>query len=260
MRACPGNISAVAVMKRFFLLATLLYLAHGARAEPTAALCAAAGKEVRADSWLASEVAAVFGKADFAGRDGDCLYPLKVLRYASADVLLVQAGVPGEGCHGCEARLSAYVIQRTGGGLRSVATFREFTQLGSFGAVMDVWPIQVAGDDAIAIESGGVFQGYSSSHLDLFAFHAGALVDLEPKPQVVLDADNEGAMADASKAVVVDGSWFFDPTDKTALVVDYKINANGLSRIERVVWRLQGGKLVLTRGRMPSEITQAGGG
>jgi len=138
-------------MNRFLLLAIFLYAANGAYAETSVALCAAAKKEVHADSWLASEVAAVFGQADFAGKEEDCLYPLKVLRYASADVLLVQAGVPGEGCHGCEARLSAYVNQRTGGGLRPIAKFREFTKLGSFGAVMDVWPIEIAGDDAMAI-------------------------------------------------------------------------------------------------------------
>ena len=57
----------------------------------------------------------MFGKVDFGGAASDCVYPLKVLRYASADVLLVQAGEPGEGCHGCAALLSAYVIQRIGG-------------------------------------------------------------------------------------------------------------------------------------------------
>ena len=247
-------------MKRLLLLAALLLIAHPAMAEPPALLCAAAKNEVRADSLLASEVAAVFGQTDFAGAEGDCLYPLKVLRYASADVLLVQAGAPGEGCHGCGATLSAYVIQRVGGGLKTVAKFHEFAQLGSNGAVMDVWPIEIAGDDAMAIESGGTFQGYSSSHIDFFAFHAGALTDLEPKPQVALSADNEGATDDASKATVVEGSWFFDPADKTALVVDYKIDAKGARRVERVVWRLQGGKLVLTRGRVPPEAAQASGG
>ena len=142
-------------MKRLIRLAALLLIGHPALAEPPAALCAAAKKEVRADSLLASEVAAVFGKADFAGAESDCLYPLKVLRYASADVLLVQAGVPGEGCHGCEATLSTYVNQRVGGGLKTVAKFREFARLGSHGSVMDVWPIEIAGDDAMAIESAG---------------------------------------------------------------------------------------------------------
>jgi hypothetical protein len=247
-------------MKRLLLLAALLFFAHQAQAAPPAALCAAAGRAVGADAWLASEVAAVFGKVDFGGAASDCVYPLKVLRYASADVLLVQAGEPGEGCHGCAALLSAYVIQRIGGGLKTVAKFHEFAQLGTHGAVMDVSPIEIAGDDAIVIESGGMFQGYASTRLDFFAFHAGALVDLNPDPQVVIDADDVGAMADARKGVVVSGSWFFDPTDKTALVVDYKIEARGATRVERVVWRLQGDKLVLTRGRVPPEVAEASGG
>ena len=247
-------------MKRLLPLAALLCVAHPARAAPPAALCAAAKQDVGADALLASEVAAVFGKVDFADAASDCLYPLKALRYASADVLLVQAGAPGEGCHGCAALLSAYVIQRIGGGLKTVAKFHEFAQLGTHGAVMDISPIEIAGDDAMAIESGGTFQGYASTRIDFFVFRAGALVDLAPNPEVVIDADDLGAMADASKAVVVSGSWFFDPTDKTALVVDYKIEAKGATRVERVVWRLQGGKLVLSRGRVPPEVTAASGG
>ena len=247
-------------MKRLILLAALLATANSARAETPAALCAAAEKEIRTDASLAAEVAVVFGKAVFAGADSDCIYPLKVLRDASADVLLVQAGVPGEGCHGCAATLSAYVIQRIGGGLKIVARFHEFTQLGSSGAVTDVWPIEIAGDDAMAIESGGMFQGYSSSRLDFFAFRAGALVDLDPKPPVVLSADDEGATTDGSKAIVVAGSWFFDPADKATLVVDYKIDARGATRVERATWRLQGGKLVLNRGRVPPEVAGASGG
>jgi hypothetical protein len=247
-------------MKRPLVFAALLCIAHPARAEPHTALCAAAKAEVGADALLAAEVAAVFGKADYSDAASDCLYPLKALRYASADVLLVQAGEPGEGCHGCAAVLSAFVNQRVGGGLRNVAKFREFAQLGSSGAVIDITPIEIAGDDSMAIESGGTFQGYTSTRLDFFTFHAGALVDLDAKPPIVLDADDEGAMADASKAVSVAASWFFDPTDKSALVVDYKIDAKGATRVERLVWRLQAGKLALTRGRVPPEVTQASGG
>jgi hypothetical protein len=247
-------------MKRLLLIAALLAIAPPVRAAPPAALCAAAKRQVGADARLAAEVAAVFGKLDFAGAASDCLYPLQALRYASADVLLVQAGAPGEGCHGCGALLSAYVIQRIGGGLKTVARFHEFAELGTNGAVGDVSPIEIAGDDAMAIESGGTFQGYTSTRLDFFAFRAGALVDLAPSPPIVLDADDEGAATDASKAIAVSASWFFDPSDKTALVVDYKIDAKGASRVERVVWRLQGGKLALARGRVPPEVTEASGG
>jgi len=246
-------------LKRLLLLAAFLCVAHPTRADPPATLCVAAEKEVRADAQLASEVAAVFGKAKFAGaEESDCLYPLKVLRYASADVLLVQAGVPDINS-GYETLLSAYVIQRTGGGLKTVAKFREFTSLGAFSGVGDIWPIEIAGDDAMAIESSSMSRGYSSSYLQFFAFHAGALVDLGPEPIIVLAADNEGAAEDASKAIDVKASWFFDPSDKMALVVDYKIEAKGAARIERVVWRVQDRKLVLVRGRVPAEVTQASG-
>jgi hypothetical protein len=71
---------------------------------------------------------------------------------------------------------------------------------------------------------------------------------------------DEGALdpgQDASKAIVVTGSWFIDPADKTALVIDYKIGAKGQKRVERVVWRFQDDKLVLTRGRVPPEVTRA---
>ena len=77
----------------------------------------------------------MFGKAIFGGTESDCLYPLQALRYASADVLLVQEGAPGD-CPGCEAPLSAYVIQRIGGGRKTVAKFHEFTQLGPFSVVI----------------------------------------------------------------------------------------------------------------------------
>ena len=127
----------------------------------------------------------MFGKADFVSAERDCVYPLKVLHYSGADVLLVQAGVPMGSCHGCGAPLSAYMIQRTGGGLKPIAKFHEFAELGTWGAIMDVWSIEIAGDDAMAIKSGEMFHGYSSSHLDFFVFHADALVDL--KTQVVLD-------------------------------------------------------------------------
>jgi len=231
-----------------------------ATAGESAAFCAVARKSVEADDRLGGALAAVFGKAAFNAAGDDCIYPLKVLRYASADVLVVQAGEPGEGCHGCGALLSAYVVQRVNGGLKTVARFREFANLGSNGAVGDISSIEIAGDDALAIESGGVFQGYASTALNFFAFRAGQLVALT-ESSIVIGADNSGAETDPRKVVVVTATWFFDPADKTALVVDYKIEVHGAApRIERVVWRLQGSSLAISRGRVPPEVTAASGG
>jgi hypothetical protein len=243
-------------MRVLFVAAGLILCASSALAEQSTAFCAAAKKSLEADAGLAEAVAAVFGKRAFKAAGEDCVYPLKALHYASADVLVVQAGEPGEGCHGCGAPLSAYVLRRNGGALKTVRSFRNFATLGTFGAAGDVSAVEIGGDDGVAIESGGTFQGYSSTGLDFYAFHAGHLVSISGGP-VTLSVGNSGA--EPSKAIEVTGKWFFDPADKTALIVDYKIEAGGAVRTERVIWRLQGTSLVLSRGRVPPELSEAGG-
>jgi hypothetical protein len=243
-------------MRILFVLAGLVLSASTTLADQSTAFCTAAKKILAADAGLASAAVAVFGKTTFKAGEG-CVYPLKVLHYASADVLVVQTGEPGEGCHGCGAPLSAYVLRRNSGSLKTVRSFRRFATLGTFGAVGDVSAVEIGADDGMAIESGGTFQGYSSTGLDLYAFQAGRLVSISGGPTTVA-ADNSGAEPD--KAIEVTGKWFFDPTDKTALIVDYKIEARGAVRTERVIWRLQGTSLVLSHGRVPPELSEAGGG
>ena len=250
---------AGAGMSGLFVLAALTLLAtFSAAAGQSAAFCAAAKKPVEAEPRLAAAVAAVFGKAMFKATGEDCLYPLKVLHYASADVLLVQAGEPGEGCHGCGAPLSAYVLRRVHDGFKTVRVIHKFATLGTSGAIGDISPVEIDGDDGMAIESGGMFQGYSSTVVDFYAFHVGQLVSLNDAP-IIIGADNSGAMVDPSKAIEVTAKWFF-AADKTALVVDYKITTHRAVRVERVVWRLQGTSLILSRGRVPPEVSEASGG
>ena len=95
-------------------------LAASSAAGQPAAFCAAAKKPVDADPPLAAAVAAAFGKVMFNAAGEDCVYPLQVLYYATADVLIVQAGEPGHACHGCGAPLSAHVLRRVDDGLRLV--------------------------------------------------------------------------------------------------------------------------------------------
>lgn len=242
-----------------FVLVALILGASSAVAGQSVAFCAAAKKPVGAEPRLAAAVAAVFGKTPFKGTGEDCLFPLKVLRYASADALIIQAGEPGEQCHGCGAPLSAYVLRRVAEGFKTVRVFHIFATLGTFGAIGDISPVEIDGDDGMAIESGGMFQGYSSTVVDFYAFHKGQLASLNDAP-IIIGADNSGAEVDPSKAIEVTAKWFLDPADKTALVVDYKIKAHGAARVERVVWRLQGMSLVLSGGRVPPEVSEASGG
>jgi hypothetical protein len=239
-----------------FALAALTLAPSYAAAGP-AALCIAAKKSVQAEPLLAA-VAAAFGKATFSAAGEDCVYPLKVLHYATADVLIVQSGEPGHACHGCAAPLSAYVLRKFNGGLKLVRAFHRFATLGTFGAVDDISLIEIGGDDGMAIKSGGMFQGYSFAGVDFFAFHAGQLISLNNTPISVAD-DNSGAILDPSKTVEVNAKWFLDPADNTAVVVDYEIKAHGAKRVERVVWRLQGTSLVLSHGHVPPELSPRGG-
>ena len=223
------------------------------------ALCAAARKPVGAEPLLAAAVAAAFGKATFNATGEDCVYPLKVLHYATADVLIVQAGEPGQACHGCGAPLTAIVLRRVGDGLKPARFFRKFAAPGTSGAVGDISPVEIGGDDGMAIESGGMFQGYSFTAIDFFAFHSGKLASLNKAP-IIIDADNGGAVVDPDKTIEVTGKWSFDPADKTALAVDYEIKAHGATRVERVIWRLQGTSLVPSHGHVPPEVSEASGG
>jgi hypothetical protein len=249
------NRSGVRIL---FILVALTLAVSAAVAGQPAALCAAAKKPTQAEPVPAAAVAAAFGKATF-GASENCVYPLKVLHYGTADVLIVQAGEPGQACHSCAASLSAYVLRRLDEGLKLVRTFHKFATLGTFGAVDDISLIEIGGDDGMAIKSGGMFQGYSSAGVDFFAFHAGQLVSLNKAP-ITLTNDNSGAILDPGKTVEVNAQWFLDPADNTAVVVDYEINAHGTKRLERVVWRLQGTSLVLSHGHIPPEVSPSAGG
>ncbi len=242
-----------------FTLAALTLAVPAAVAGQPAALCAAAKRPVQADTLLGAAVAATFGKATFGAAGEDCVYPLKILHYRTADVLIAQAGEPGQACHGCAAPLSAYVLRRLGDGLKPVRVFHRFAKLGTFGAVDDISPVEIGGDDGMAITSGGMFQGYSSAGVDFFTFHAGQLISLKGGP-ITLAEDNSGAILDPGKTVEVNAKWFLDPADDTAIVVDYEIKAHGAKRLERVVWRVQGTSLVLSHGHVPPEVSPSAGG
>jgi hypothetical protein len=242
-----------------FVLAALTLAVFSTVAKLPAALCATAREPVQAEPLLAAAVAATFGKATFSAVSEDCVFPLKVLHYGSADVLIVQSGEPGHACHGCAAPLSAFVLRRLDDGLKLVRAFHQFAKLGTFGAVDDIFPIEIGGDDGMAIKSGGMFQGYSFAGVDFFAFHAGQLISLNRGPITVAD-DNSGAILDPGKTVEVNAKWFLDPADNTAVVVDYEIKAHGAKRVERVVWRLHGTSLILSHGHVPPEVSPSAGG
>lgn len=221
-----------------------------------AALCREAESAMKSAQGLAEATTAAL-QASPPLRDNECLYPAKLLRYGSFDVLLTLANAPGTVCHGCAAQLSAFVFRRRPEGLALVSRFAGFGEAGSNGDPGKIDRIQIAGGDGFAVEHGATFQGHTSSLLDLYVFKGGKLVRL--KPSLELSASNEGAVEGESKTVKVDGSWAVQGSASSEISVDYKIAKGGRTTTSRATWRIERSVLSPKSGGVPPEYAEASG-
>jgi hypothetical protein len=237
------------------LLSSALALAPAAAADPPQLYCRSVAAKLKADSDLAGAARAAFGQPE-ATAAAACLYPLQLLRYADVDVLVSQNGEPGEACHGCEAALSATVLRRVPGGFKRVRAFASFGEAGTFGAIAAIAPIAIGGDDGMAIESGGTFQGYTYSALDLYAFRRQGLVHLDAGGPLIVEGDNSGAETDAAKTVEVEAAWSLAGGE---LAIDYRVADGRGKRDSRAVWSVGETRLTLKSGAPPTELARATG-
>jgi hypothetical protein len=230
-------------------------LAPAAAADAPQRYCRSVAARLKADGDLAAAARAAFGEPQ-ATDDEACLYPLQLLRYGDVDVLVSQNGEPGEACHGCEAELNATVLKRLPGGSKRVRSLEAFAKGGSSGAVASVTAIAIGGDDGIAIESGGMFQGYASSALDLYAFRPRGLVHLDAGAPLLIAGDNSGAETDASKTIEVESAWSLAGGE---LTIDYRVADARGKRDSRAVWSVGETTLTLKSGAPPKALAKATG-
>lgn len=231
--------------------------ASAAMAQGIRNFCAAARQHVEGDFKLSDAVRQVFGQPYYgvpSQQDAACIYPLQVLRYGSADVLLTMGNEPGQACHGCSASLSAYFLARTGGGLKLVNKAIDFGQAGTSGYPGDISPVRIGADDGIAIESGGTFQGHTLMLLDFYAFHAGRVVHVEASPRVALSASDAGAVGDSGPNTDVSGSWVIPPGASDTLRVEYKVTVGRRRSAASATWRLVGERWMLSGGTLPAAL------
>jgi hypothetical protein len=230
-------------------------LAPASAADAPLRYCRSVAAKLKSDSDLASAARAAFGQPE-ATDDETCLYPLQLLRYADVDVLISQTGEPGEACHGCEADLTATALKRVPGGYKRLRAFASFAKGGTFGAVAAIAPIAIGGDDGMAIESGGTFQGYTSSALDLYAFRRQGLVHLDASGPLMIEADNSGAESDASKTIAVESAWSLAGGE---LTIDYRVDDARGKHDSRAAWSVGETTLTLKSGAPPKELAKAAG-
>lgn len=229
-----------------------------AHAQKLQGFCEAARARLSMDVKLREAVTAAFGRPSYLRRNDRCIYPQQLITYGDRDVLLTIGNEPGEACHGCAAKLSAYVFRRTPNGPRMTAQFVDFAEAGTSGDPGRIDPVQIAGHNALVIESGGTFQGYSSSYLQLHVFDAGQLIEV--RPALPFSASNEGAVTDDGKVISVTASWSIGKTAQNEVAINYQVTSSGRVTDATAVWALQGSQLVLKSGRVPAELKQAGGG
>ncbi len=219
--------------------------------------CSSAKEHVQNDRLLSEEIPIIFHNPYYSENDDKCIYPIKVLRYADADVVITIGNSPGATCHACEASMSAYVLVRSPSGGRVVARFLDFGTSGAFGDPGQIYSLQILGHDALSIEHGYMAQGYSSNNLDFYVFDAGRLHHLEPS--LPLSADNSGAMDDSTKAVSVSGAWIIEPTRPDRIIIRYKVSVGGKTKNIEASWAVKGDKMTLEEGSVPPELARASG-
>jgi hypothetical protein len=243
------------ILAALMLAAAVIPAAHAQPARPM--LCPDATEALQRDPAMQAAVNVAlkgFGKAS----EGECLYPHTLLKFAAADVLIVNKTRVGGTGHSESASLSAYVLRSDRGAPRLVTVYRDFADIGTMGEPGEIKAAKVAGDDAILALPGGIFQGYSFTDLTLFVFRGGKLISLSA---VRVNASSVGAKEDEKDAVQVDGAYQLDTPAPGKLTVDFAINNKGAKRSERVVYRLEGDKWVVESGKVPEpEIEEGSGG
>lgn len=192
--------------------------------------CPAAKSIVTEDADLYHAVEVTFGRPFFTTGVGDsgaeCIFPLKVLRYGTADVLLAIGNKPFDSCHGCGARMSAYFLRRGSGELKLVGRHLDFSESGTWGNPGQIYLIKLATHDGIIVESGGTFQGYTVARLNIYVFRGGRALHLTPPSGLLISSSNAGATTERNKVVSVSGSWTIGARGNS-IVIDYVRRSGG---------------------------------
>ncbi|TDR94808.1 hypothetical protein [Enterovirga rhinocerotis] len=248
-------------------LSSILALVVLALASPAAArdpagadaLCPESTTKLRRDPALAAAVKAALPRAVVlpGGRgEASCHWPAKLLAFQGAEVLIMAKGRVGGMGHSEPAELSAFVLRRENGASRLVTVARDFTALGTMGNPGAIAAGRFGGDDAMTIESGGVFQGYSYSDLHLYLFRAGRIVAMKP---IRLSASNAGAKEDEKEIVDVEGIFELDRPEPRSMTLRFAVTDKGSKRREIVVLKAQDTDWTVESGRLPPEMDEASG-
>ncbi len=179
--------------------------------------------------------------------DAPCLFPYEVVSYDTFVVLLTFAQMPGTACHGCPAEVSAVFLKKDGNALRPGGRHDAFVEAGTFGSLMSAKGFRLGAHDGLMIESGGTFQGYSSSILSPFLIRNGRMEAIGPEIGISSGDSNCGAREEETDPCrEVSGEWW---TEGSRLIIHYSgRQADDTAVNGDVVYELKSDTLVLVSG------------
>ncbi|QPF83020.1 hypothetical protein IC762_25215 [Bradyrhizobium genosp. L] len=244
-------------------VALLLALASPAIAVPSrprVELCADVKDAVAKDDALRGAMVAAFGddvhfrSADAAGQGHApaCERLAALLHFSRADVLVTARDSAGKAAHGEGARLSSYVLRKSGGVLRLVTVRRDFAEANAaWGNAGRIVQARFADDDGMIVSGSETAQGYTDGAASLYAFRSGGIVPLGTIPT---EWDNGGAEEDDGKVVTIKATIASEQLETDRVHVIYTRKAAGTSQTQETIWRTRNGKFALESGRLPEEI------
>lgn len=182
------------------------------------------------DESIRQAVDAVFGREPTLGPDENCEYPFRRLDYDGLSILTTIHGVPWQAAHVEPAILSAHLLTRHGDDLIHIASHEEFGSSGSFGALKDVRAVEILGRPAIAVEGGGMWQGWGYGFLEFFRLADGRLSSLKTEKDFCIDY-SEPVPHDnyiRAKWTIID--------EGASMIIDYEYNTGAGEKSGRDVW------------------------
>ena len=196
--------------------------------------------------WQALEAAYPSAKVDAEDEEPprpSCLFPYKLLRYNDFAVLITLAGQPGEACHECPAELSAVFLRRDGNALKPWSRHDGFSKSGTFGDLIGIDALRLGTEEGLVVESGGTFQGHSSTVINLFLIRDGRMKPI---------GSRNGLPSGDSDCLVHDPCWDVTghwQTDGRRFVIRYAgVREDGTNFDGTVAYELRKSSLVRVSG------------